>query len=78
LTSTNLRRPSSPTAKLDTELSLAFVANKKRQSGSQSRRAPSNGFGVLSLLTMGLYPPDPAPSVAMRSDSVIVPFAART
>ena len=55
LTSTSVRRPSSSTVKLETELSPALVAKRNRLSRLRmTLRAPSKGFGVLSRLMIGL------------------------
>ena len=78
LTSTSVSRPSSPTRKLETELSPPFVANRKRRSGVRmTLPAPSNALGALSWPLIGLNSPEPAPPVLMRSTSVIAPFADR-
>ena len=48
LTSSNVSRPSSPTVKLETELSPPLVANRKRRSGVRiTLPAPSKSFGRL-------------------------------
>src|SRR5215470_13440359 len=78
LQSRRVRRPSSPTAKQETELSPPFVANRKRRSLlKMTLPAPSNAFGALSCPLIGLKTPEPAPPVEVRSISVISPFAAR-
>src|SRR5713101_2308660 len=78
LTSTCVRLPSSPTRKLETELSPALVVNKNRRSGIRiTLPAPSKSFGALSWPLIGLKVPDPAAPVKTRSTSVSVPFAER-
>src|SRR5713226_1724669 len=64
----SVSRPSSPTAKLETELSPPLVVNRKRRSGERmTLAAPSNAFGALSWPLVGLNVPDPAPPVETRS-----------
>src|SRR5262249_26407306 len=76
--SNNVSRPSLSTLKLETELSPPLVVKRNRQSGlSMTLPAPSKAFGALSWPLIGLNVPDPAPPVAVRSTSWIVPFAAR-
>src|SRR5215510_15953471 len=78
LRSISLIRPWSPTAKLDTELSPPFVANRHLRSGERmTLPAPSNALGALSWPLIGLYVPEPFPPVATRSTSVSVPLAER-
>jgi hypothetical protein len=77
-TSSSVSRPSSPTAKLDTELSPPFVVNRKRRSGERmTLPAPSKAFGELSWPLVGLNVPEPSPPVETRSTSSIPPFAER-
>ena len=55
LTSIRVSLPSSPTPKLDTELSPPLVVNRKRRSGLRmTLRAPSKAFGALSCPLIGL------------------------
>src|SRR5215813_1052186 len=78
LQSRRVSRPSSPTAKHETELSPPFVVNRKRRSLLRmTLPAPSKAFGALSCPLIGLKTPDPAPPVAVRSTSLISPFANR-
>src|ERR1700756_5432659 len=78
LVSTSLSLPWSLTAKLETELSPPFVANRNLRSGDRmTLLAPSNELGALSWPLMGLKVPEPAPPVATRSTSVSVPFEDR-
>src|SRR5260370_34148374 len=70
LTSTCVRLPSSPTRKLETELSPPLVVNRNRRSGVRiTLPAPSKSFGWLSWPLIGLNPPEPAPPVKTRSTS---------
>src|SRR5215475_9164905 len=76
LRSSSLSRPSSATAKLETELSPPFVVKRNRRSGERiTLPAPSKALGALSWPLIGLNVPEPAPPVAMRSLSVRVPLA---
>src|SRR6266404_6944260 len=78
LLSISLSRPWSPTAKLETELSPPFVANRNLRSGERmTLAAPSKELGALSWPLIGLKVPEPAPPVATRSTSVSVPLAER-
>src|SRR5262245_4088640 len=78
LRSSSFRRPSSATAKLDTELSPPFVVKRKRRSGDRiTLPAPSKAFGALSWPLIGLNVPDPAPPVETRSISVSLPSSPR-
>src|SRR5215472_5865879 len=76
LVSMSVSLPCSPTAKLETELSPPFVANRNLRSGERTTlAAPSKELGALSWPLIGLYVPEPAPPVAQRSTSVSVPLA---
>src|SRR5215472_14351319 len=78
LVSIRLSLPLSPTAKLETELSPPFVANRHLRSGERiTLAAPSKELGALSWPLIGLKVPEPAPPVATRSTSVSVPLAER-
>src|ERR1700733_8750714 len=78
LVSISVSLPWLPTAKLETELSPPFVANRNLRSGeTMTLPAPSKELGALSWLLIGLNVPEPAPPVATRSTSVSVPFADR-
>ena len=70
--------PSTPTVKLETELSPPLVAKRNRRSGVRMTLfAPSKAFGAFSWPLTGLKFPEPAPPVKMRPASVIVPSGAR-
>src|SRR5580704_4749017 len=76
--STGVSLPWAPTAKLETELSPPFVANRNlRSSERMTLAAPSQELGALSWPLIGLKVPEPAPPVATRSTSVSVPLAER-
>src|SRR6266566_2581566 len=78
LVSISVSLPWSPTAKLETELSPPLVANRNLRSGERmTLPAPSKELGALSWPLIGLYVPEPAPPVGIRSTSVRVPFADR-
>src|ERR1700746_1593156 len=78
LVSISLSLPSSPTAKLEPELSPPFVANSDLRSGDRmTLAAPSKELGALSWPLMGLKVPEPAPPVAQRSTSVSAPSVPR-
>src|SRR5258708_34148862 len=78
LVSINVSLPWSPKAKLKTELSPPFVANRNLRSGDRmTLPAPSKELGALSCPLIGLKVPEPAPPVAARSTSVTFPFADR-
>jgi|SRR6266853_6907787 hypothetical protein len=78
LVSIGVSLPWSPTAKLETELSPPFVANRNLRSGDRmTLPAPSNEFGALSWPLIGLKVPEPAPPVKTRSTSVSEPLAER-
>src|SRR5262250_3248185 len=78
LRSSSFSRPSSATAKLDTELSPPFVVKRKRRSGERiSLPAPSKALGALSWPLIRLYVPDPAPHVETRSISLSLPSSPR-
>src|SRR6201981_4224342 len=78
LLSISMSLPSSPTAKLETELSPPFVANRNLRAGERmTLAAPSKELGALSWPLIGLNVPEPAPPVATRSTSVSVPLAER-
>src|SRR6202008_638405 len=78
LVSINLSLPWSPTAKLETELSPPFVANRNLRSGDRmTLPAPSKELGALDCPLIGLKSPEPAPPVPTRSTSVSVPFVDR-
>src|ERR1700731_836888 len=78
LVSISLSSPWSPTAKLETELSPPFVANRNQRSGDRmTLPAPSKELGALSWPLIGLNVPEPRPPVATCSISVSVPFADR-
>src|SRR6185436_14661314 len=78
LVSISLSRPCSLTAKLETELSPPFVANRNLRSDERmTLPAPSKELGALSWPLIGLKVPEPAPPVATRSTSVSVPLAER-
>src|SRR5215831_9896222 len=73
-----LSRPWSPMAKLETELSPPFVANRNLRSGERmTLPAPSKELGALSWPLIGLKVPEPAPPVATRSTSVSAPLEER-
>src|SRR4029077_10334322 len=70
--------PWASTAKLETELSPPFVANRNLRSGERmTLPAPSKELGALSWPLIGLNVPEPRPLVATRSISVRVPVADR-
>src|SRR5215813_2550597 len=70
--------PWSSTAKLETELSPPFVANRNLRSRERmTLAAPSKELGALSWPLIGLKVPEPAPAVGTRSTSVSVPLAER-
>src|SRR6201987_2882469 len=78
LVSIGVSLPLSPTAKLETELSPPFVANKNLRSGERmTLAAPSKELGALSCPLIGLKVPETAPPGATRSTSVSVPLAER-
>src|SRR6476661_3427986 len=78
LVSISASLPWVPTAKLETELSPPFVANRNLRSGDRmTLQAPSKELGALDCPLIGLKVPEPAPPVATRSTSVSVPFADR-
>src|SRR5260370_37952462 len=73
--SINLSRPWSPTAKLETELSPPFVANRNLRSGERmTLPAPSKALGALSWPLIGLKVPEPLPPVATHSTSLSLPL----
>src|SRR6266481_1357010 len=75
LVSIRVSLPWSSTAKLETELSPPFVANRNLRSGERmTLPAPSKELGALSWPLIGLKVPEPAPPVATRSTSVSVPL----
>src|SRR5262245_39333290 len=77
-TSCSVRRPSSPTAKLDTELSPPLVVKRQRSSDEGIMLyAPSKALGALSSPLIGLNTPEPEPPVEVRSTSVTVPSGCR-
>src|SRR6266436_6540551 len=78
LVSIGVSRPSAATARLETELSPPFVANRNLRSDDRmTLPAPSKELGALSWPLIGLKVPEPAPPVATRSTSVSVPLAER-
>src|SRR4029077_6219985 len=78
LVSIRVSLPWAPTAKLETELSPPFVANRNLRSGDRiTLLAPSKESVALSWPLIGLKVPEPAPPVATRSTSVSVPFEDR-
>src|SRR5262245_17135818 len=78
LVSIRLSLPWPSTAKLETELSPPFAANRNLRSGEgMTLAAPSTALGALSWPLIGLKVPEPAPLVATRSTSVSVPLGER-
>src|SRR6266702_4383831 len=78
LVSISVSLPWSPTAKLETELSSPFVANRNLRSDDRmTLLAPSKELGALSWPLIGLKVPEPAPPVATRSTSLSEVLAER-
>src|SRR5258708_1255387 len=78
LVSIGVSLPWAPTAKLETELSPPFVANRNlRSAEGMPIPPPQKELGALSRPRFGLKAPKPAPPVATRSTSVSVPLADR-